>query len=115
MKTTKIAVLVLGILGGLIGIASGLATMGLGGLGSALGVEGAGGIVRRGVGAIILSIIGIIGAGIVGTHSKASGVLMLFSAIIGFLIIFPFYIPASALLLAGGILALIEKRGKEIS
>lgn len=113
MKTPQITVLVLGILGGLAGIGSGVITMGLGGVGGALGIGGAGGIVGRGVGAIFLSIIGMIGGGIVGSKPKISGILMLLASLIGFLIIFPLYIPASALFLAGGVLALIGKKNKE--
>jgi len=112
MKTTQIAALILGILGGLFGIGSALGVMGLAGLGGALGVAGSEGIAGRGVIALLFSILGLIGAGIVGNNPKISGILMLVSAIVGFLIIFPFYILASALFLAGGILALISKRAK---
>lgn len=110
MKTSQIVALILGILGGLFGIGSGLVVIGFGGLEGALALEGAGEVIGRGIGAIILSIIGMIGAGIVGNNPKVSGILMLLSAIIGFLIIFPFYIPATALFLAGGILALVSRK-----
>jgi chromate transport protein ChrA len=113
MTGKSFATIILGILGGLFGIGGALLTMGLGGLSGALGYEKAGEIIWRGVGAIILSIMGMIGAGIVGNHRRASATLMLLSSIIGFLIIYPLYIPASALFLSGGILALIGRKNEK--
>lgn len=114
MEAKQITALVLGILGGVFGIGGAIITLGLGGLSGIAGYEKAGEVVGRGFGAILLSILGMIGAGIVGSNPKISGILMLVSAIIGFLIIFPLYIPATALLLAGGILALMSKKPKAV-
>jgi hypothetical protein len=113
MKTSQIVSLILGILGGLSGICGALLTMGLGSLSGAFGYEKAGEIVVRGVCAIILSILGMIGGGMVENRPKVAAALMLLASIVGFLISFPFYIPASALFISGGILILIRKRNEK--
>jgi len=108
MTTKQIVALITGILGGLFGILASLGVLGLGGVAGVIGYEKAGEVVGRGVLTIFLSILGMIGAGIVGTNPKASGTLMLISAIVGFFAIFHLYILASALFLVGGILAFFE-------
>ena len=110
MSTAQIVTLILGILGGLAGIGGSLTMLGLGGLGGALGVAGAGAIIWRSIGGVLLTILGIVGAGIVGRNPKLSGLLMLFAAFGGLILVAFTYIPATILFLAGGILAFLSKK-----
>lgn len=97
--------LVLGLLGGIFGFFGALFAIGIGGLGGAFGVSGASDVVGLGFGAIIFSIIGIIGAVTVKSKSKRAGSLMIISAFGGLICIsFAFLLPF-ILLLIGGIMA----------
>jgi DNA-directed RNA polymerase subunit RPC12/RpoP len=96
---------ILGLLGGIIGFFAGIAAIGIGGLGSAFGASNADTVIMGGFGAIIFSILGIIGAAIVRKQTKTAGYLMIVAAIGGLICIFVFYILSFILLILAGILA----------
>ena len=109
MSTAKIVALILGILGGLAGIGGSLIMLAVGGLG-ALEVTVAKEIIWRGIGGIIITIIGIVGTGIVWRNPKLSGFLMFLTAFGGLILVLFTYIPAAILFLTGGILAFLSKK-----
>ncbi|WP_422149049.1 double zinc ribbon domain-containing protein [Methanoregula sp.] len=96
---------VLGLLGGIIGFFAGFAAIGIGGIGSVFGAANAGTVIVGGAGAIVFSILGIIGAAIVNRHTKAAGYLMIISAICGLICISLFYVLSFILLIIAGIMA----------
>jgi hypothetical protein len=100
---------ILGLIGGIIGFFAGVAAIFIGGLGSAFSVSGSSNLIGLGFGAIIFSIIGIVGAAIVKSKTKLSGYLMIISAIGGLICISAFYILSFILLIIGGILAVRYK------
>lgn len=105
-----VAAMVLGIIGGLFGIAGSLFALGVGALGSAAGTVGASQVVGLGWVALALSVVGILGAALALARPKLSGILMLVSAIGGLVAISFGYIVAAPLLFLGGILALVRRR-----
>lgn len=100
---------ILGLLGGVLGFFAGIAAIGVGAFGSAFSVQGASSIIGLGVGAVIFSIIGIVGAAIVKTNTKNAGYLMIISAIGGLICISAFYILSFILLIIGGVMAVRHK------
>ncbi len=98
--------LVLGLLGGIFGFFGAIFALGVGSLGAAFGASGASDIIGLGFAAIIFSIIGIIGAVIVKSKTKAAGWLMIVSAFGGLISISFAYLLSFILLLIGGIMAL---------
>jgi len=98
---------VLGLIGGIFGIISGVIALMIGGLGSALG--GASTVGSLGVWAIVLSILGIVGASIVSSKSRLGGIFMTVAAIGGTICISMFYILPGILLIISGLMALIKK------
>jgi len=96
---------ILGLLGGIIGFFAGFAAIAIGGIGGAFGIASAGTVIAGGAGAIVFSILGIIGAAIVNRHTKTAGYLMIISAICGLICISLFYVLSFILLIIAGILA----------
>jgi len=105
----RTAELVLGIIGGIFGLLGAIVALFLGGLGGAFGMSGAETIVGLGWLAILASIIGLVGAGIVKSKPKAGGALMIISAILGIISVSFAYLLATILLGIGGLLAIFRK------
>jgi hypothetical protein len=101
---------ILGLIGGIIGFLAGAFAIMFGGLASAFAVKGASDIVGLGMGAILFSIIGIIGAAIVKSRTKIAGYLMIISAIGGLICISAFYILSFILLIIAGIMAVRHEK-----
>jgi hypothetical protein len=106
MKRT--AEFVLGLMGGIFGIISGIMALMLGGIGTAVG-SGSGGLGTLGTWAIVLSVLGIVGACMVSGKAKLGGWFMLIAAIGGTISVSFFYILPGLLLLIGGLMSLIRK------
>ncbi|MCX5799089.1 MAG: hypothetical protein NTU90_05950 [Proteobacteria bacterium] len=99
----------LGLIGGIIGFLAGFVAIMIGSLGSAYALTGASDIIGLGFGAIIFSIIGIIGAAIVKSKTKIAGYLMIISAIGGLICISAAYVLSFILLIIAGIMAVRHK------
>jgi hypothetical protein len=106
----RTAEMVLGIIGGIFGIIIGLAEGAIGGLGEALNIHGATNLYGLAVLTIIASIIGIVGAALVGSKPRISGAVMLVAVVLGLIggVVF-FYILPAILLGIAGILALVRR------
>ncbi|AKO91962.1 hypothetical protein BEH_07535 [Priestia filamentosa] len=99
----------LGLIGGIFGILFAFAALFMGVIDSALNASGTSSLTGLGWGAVIMSIIGIIGSVIVKSKAKLGGALMLIAAIGGFICISMFYIISGVLLLIAGIMGLVRK------
>ena len=106
----KIAALILGILGGIAGIVGSILVLVLGGIGSAIGGEGAGTVATLGWVALLLSLVGIVGGSLALAKPKIAGIIMLLMGIGGLICISLGYVVAGPLLIIGGILALVGSR-----
>lgn len=96
---------ILGLLGGIFGFVASLLILGIGSLGTAFGAEGASTAVWMGIVALILSILGIIGAAKINQNPRGAGQIMILDGVIGLLFLsFLFWLPA-LLILLGGIVA----------
>ena len=100
---------ILGLIGGIFGFFGALIALMVGGIGSVVKASGASSMMGLGWGAIIFSIIGIVGATLVKSKPKLSGWIMIISAVGGLICISLFYLLPFVLLLLGGLMALIKK------
>lgn len=73
----RIAALILGVVGGILGIVAGIFAMTVGGLGTALEAEGAGTVTGLGFAALLLGVVGIAGGGLALRYPRAGAVLQL--------------------------------------
>ncbi|MBT9282541.1 MAG: hypothetical protein KM312_07795 [Hydrogenibacillus schlegelii] len=104
-KTIKLASLILGLIGGVIGFMTGGFLML-----AALGSESGGGAIWA-IGLMFISVFGIVGAALALKNPAASGILQLISAVLGLFVgFFVAYFMAFPFLLIGGILALADPR-----
>jgi hypothetical protein len=98
----RTAEFVLGLIGGIVGVLSGFSGVLLGGVAEALQVDGSGTVSTASWIAILFSVLGIVGAGIVKNKTALGSLFMIISAVAGFICIsFLYTIPALLLLIAG--------------
>lgn len=109
MKISRTTEFVLGLIGGIFGILSGIVALLIGGIGGAVGASGATSVVGLAMVAMLLSILGIVGSAIVKGNAKLGGIFMTVSAIGGTICISAFYILPGILLIVAGLMALIRK------
>ena len=109
----KTAAMILGIIGGIAGLGGAIFVTCAGGIGAAFGAEEGSSIVGLGLAALGLSLVGLVGGALALAKPKAAGIMMLVAGIGGFIAISAGYIVGGPLLIVGGILALLAKKGKE--
>ncbi|MFN2745167.1 MULTISPECIES: DUF4064 domain-containing protein [Bacillus] len=100
---------VLGLIGGIFGFIGAFIALMIGGIDAAFSSSGTSQIVGLGWGAVFFSILGIVGSVIVRNKAKLGGIMLLISAIGGFICIFMFYILSGVLLFIAGIMGLVRK------
>lgn len=98
---------ILGLIGGIFGVFGGFIAMFVGGVDAAF--NGHSDIIGLGVGAIVLSILGIVGSVVVKFKPKLGGVFMTVAAIGGTICISMFYILPGILLIIPGLMGLFRK------
>lgn len=104
------AALIIGVLGGIFGIIAAIFALFFGGLiGISVAEEGSL-VTGLGIGALVSSIVGIVGAVLTNISSRWAGSLMLIAGIGGFISISTFYVIAGPLLIIGGILTLVSNK-----
>lgn len=81
----RIAALILGVIGGLFGILAALLALGIGGIGSATGQQGAGTIVNLGWSAFLFCLLGFLGSGLAMGKPRLGAGLLAVSGL-GFLV-----------------------------
>ncbi|HEY8804956.1 MAG TPA: DUF4064 domain-containing protein [Clostridium sp.] len=104
----RIAVFVLGLIGGIFGIISGLMAIMMGGVGKAVG-SGSQGLGSLGFFAILFSVLAIVSACMINHKPKLFGWLLIVSAVGGTISVSFFYILSGLLILIAGIIALVKK------
>jgi len=109
VKISRTAETILGVLGGVFGLGGAIFAFFIGGVAGILGSPDASTVAGASLGAIFLSILGIVGGSIASRSAKTAGILMLLSGIGGFIAISFAFIIAGPLLIIGGILALTRK------
>ena len=114
MEDKRTVEFVLGLIGGIFGIIAGIIAMTVGGLASAFSADGASTVTNLGVGAILLSVLGIVGAVVVGSKGKLGGLFMTIAAIGGIICVSYFYILSGILLIIPGIMGLVKKNQSKL-
>lgn len=112
MNDRRTTEFVLGLIGGIFGVIAGIIALFIGGLGEAFGAEGTGTIGGLAFGAIIFSVLGIIGSVLVRSKGKLGGIFMTVAAVGGFICVSAFYILPGVLLLIPGLMGLFKKEIK---
>lgn len=112
MEDKRTAEFVLGLIGGIFGIIGGILALTIGGAAVAFGAKGGATVGVLGFVAMLLSILGIVGAAIVKKNSKLGGVFMTIAAVGGVICISAFYILPGILLIIAGLMGLIKKSSK---
>jgi hypothetical protein len=108
----KVAGLLLGIIGGIIGlVASGFA-LGVGAIGSATGAQGSETVIGLGWAALGLSVVGIVGGALSLAKPRVAALLMLIAGIGGSIAISIAYVVAGPLLIIGAVLAFLGRAKK---
>jgi hypothetical protein len=107
----RVAALILGIIGGMVGLIAAGVALGVGALANATGAQGGNTVVYLGWAALALSGLGIVGGALALAKPRAASVLMLIAGIGGLVAISLAYVVSGPLLIVGGVLAFIG-RGK---
>ncbi|KAA6451219.1 DUF4064 domain-containing protein [Bacillus swezeyi] len=100
---------VLGLIGGIFGFIGAFIALMIGGIDASFSSSGTSQIIGLGWGAVFLSILGIVASVLVKSKPKLGGILLIVSAVGGFICIFMFYILPGVLLLIAGIMGLVRK------
>lgn len=109
MRLKRTAEFVMGLIGGILGILAGFMGVFVGSIATALEVDQGGFVSGASWIAILLSVLGIVGAGLVKSKTKAASILMLIAAVGGFFCIGLLYLLPGILLLIAGIMGLARK------
>lgn len=103
----RVAALIVGVVGGLAGIAGAMFAILVGGIGGAVGVKDTGMLLFLGLAAVAFSIAGLVGAGLTLSRPKAAGVTLLVSALGGLVAVSWGYVVAFPALFVAGVLSLV--------
>lgn len=111
----RVAALVLGIIGGVIGIMAAATATGLGGMAGALADDPAAtaqatDIAGRGALGIVISIVALVGGALAMAKPRTAAVIMLLTGIAGLVAVGGFYLLAGPLLLVGALLAFLGRK-----
>ena len=103
----KIAALIIGIFGAMAGFIGAIIALTVGGIGAAFG-QGTE-VAWLGFGALVMSVVGLVGAALAIAKPRVAAVLMAVSAILGVIFVFVAYILATVLLLVAALLAFLGR------
>lgn len=103
----------MGLIAGIFGILAAILAMMIGGVAGAFNADGSEGIVGLGVAALLLSILGIIGASISKSKPKLAGTFMLIAGVGGFISISLFYLISGILFIVAGFIGIFTKPKNE--
>ena len=99
----------LGLIGGILGLVMGVIALVAGGIGAVFDIHGSFELFSNSWVALLLSFIGVVGAGITRKDAIVGGVLMLVSGIVGIATIGGFFIIPFLILLIAALVALIDQ------
>ena len=108
----RIGAMIIGIFGAAAGFIGAIVVLAIGGIGVGLGAEGGGQVVGAGVGALLMSLVGLVGATLAIAKPRLAAALMAVSAIVGLVLIFVGYILATVLLLIAALLAFLGRHSE---
>ncbi|WP_207368248.1 DUF4064 domain-containing protein [Heyndrickxia coagulans] len=107
--TSRVAEMVLGIIGGVFGIIGGILAMTVGAVAKAFEVSGSDGVTGLGIACILVSILAIIFSCIINKKRVLFGILIIVCGILNIVFISYFGILSGILIAISGILALVRK------
>ena len=110
----RIAALIVGIFGAIAGFIGALVALAVGGIGGAIDVEGAETVVALGWVALLMSIVGLVGASLSMAKARVAASLMLLSAIVGVIAVSAAYALATVLLIIAAIFAFFGQRVEQV-
>ncbi len=105
----KIAALIIGIFGAMAGFIGSILAIVVGGIGAGLGADEGEQIALFGFLALIMSIVGLVGAALAMAKPKVSAALMVISAVVGVILVSAAYALATVLLLIASLLAFLGR------
>ena len=108
----KIASLIVGILGAMAGFIISILVIVTGGIGVGLGAETGAEIAVRGFGALVMSVVALVGAALAVAKPRVSVALMTISAIAGVILISAGYALPAVLLLIAALFAFLGRRSE---
>ena len=109
----RIAARILGIIGSTAGFIGALKFLFVDTIKLDAELGGSGEVVTLGLGALLISIVAVVGSTLAKSKPGLAAALMAASAIVGFVLVFTAYIPASVLLLAAAILAFLGRNKRQ--
>lgn len=101
----------MGLIAGIFGIISSLFAMFLGGVATAFGASSGETVTNLGWAALILSVVGIVGAAMAKSKPKLAGWLMIVAGIGGLISVSMYYILSTILFVVGGFMGVLSKKG----
>ncbi|MDP1548349.1 MAG: hypothetical protein Q8L87_20230 [Anaerolineales bacterium] len=102
---------ILGIIAGIFGVIAAIVTLFFGGLGSAVGSQGAGTVVGLGWGGVVFSFLAIVFGAVVFAKPKGAGIALVVTSILGAVLGGTLVAICMTLSLVGGILAILGAKG----
>lgn len=103
------AAMVLGIIGGISGIVSGLLVLMFGGIGAAFEASGSASVAWWGYVAVFLAVMGVVGGALSKAKPVPGALLQILGAVLGFVAVYRAWLIAGPLLALGGVLALVGR------
>ncbi|MDO9114976.1 MAG: lysozyme inhibitor LprI family protein [Polaromonas sp.] len=103
---------VIGIIAGIFGVIAAIVTLFFGGLGSAVGTQGAGTVVGLGWGGVVFSFLAIVFGAVVFAKPKGAGIALVVTSILGAVLGGTLVAIFMALSMIGGVLAILGAKGK---
>ncbi|MDX6152817.1 DUF4064 domain-containing protein [Marinococcus sp. PL1-022] len=100
---------VLGLIGGILGLFAGVFALLFGAIDAGFSETGTSSVTGLGFGALLFSVLGIVGSVLVRNKAKLGGILMIVAAVGGFISVSAFFIISGILLLIAGIMGVARK------
>jgi hypothetical protein len=108
----RVAALILGIVGGVLGLIASILAITVGGIGHAVGASNADQVTGLGFLAFACTIVGFVGAGLALAKPRMAALLLLIAGVVGFISISVFWLLSGPFLLVGALLAFLGRGSK---
>lgn len=107
----KIAAMIVGLIGSIIGLFSACSAGAIGTMGRAFEAEGSATVQNLAWFAFVVVLVGLVGAALAIAKPKLAGIMMIGAGLVGFIAISALWIPSGVMLLIAGVLALLAAKG----
>ena len=111
----RIAALIVGIIGSIAAFAGALFALFFGAVGTAIDAEGGAEVTGLGFGALLMSIVALVGAALAMGKPRLAAALMAISAVAGLILVSFAYVLGTVLLLIAALLAFLARNEKRAS